>query len=184
MAIYAVGMVAAVARMPGDLVQERLHPASGGVDRALQFTVVPFFAGHLIIAGVDVGRFGWTGPVAYPLQISGLAGLAAGFSLPLVAVHANRFFSPVVRIQSERGHYLVTTGPYGWIRHPGYAAGFLMLVSSGVGLGSWWSMLPLLPVAVLVLRRTVIEDRFLHGQLPGHVECASRVRWRLLPGVW
>jgi protein-S-isoprenylcysteine O-methyltransferase Ste14 len=184
LAVYAVGMALAVVLMPSDLIKERMRPGAGGTDRALRFTIIPFFAAHLIIAGLDVGRFGWSTPMPTWLQVVGLAGLAAGFALSLAGVRVNRFFSPVVRIQSERGHHVVTDGPYRWIRHPGYTSTFVMLVASGMALGSWWSLLPLAPVAVMILRRTIIEDRFLHEHLPGYAEYASRVRWRLLPGVW
>jgi protein-S-isoprenylcysteine O-methyltransferase Ste14 len=96
----------------------------------------------------------------------------------------NRFFSSVVRIQSDRGHQLVTGGPYGWIRHPGYLAALLQGISSGIALGSWVSMIPVVGMLPLLFVRTVREDRFLRGNLPGYLEYAQRVRYRMLPGIW
>ena len=96
----------------------------------------------------------------------------------------NRFFSPVVRIQEERGHHLITEGPYRFIRHPGYAGMLLAFAGVGPALGSWWSLVPLVPVVLLILRRLLIEDRYLHEHLEGYAGYAQRVPYRLLPGVW
>jgi protein-S-isoprenylcysteine O-methyltransferase Ste14 len=97
----------------------------------------------------------------------------------------NRFFSSVVRIQSDRGQYVVTTGPYAVIRHPGYVGGILFVLASGIALGSWLAT-AMLAVSTLpfLLYRTVTEDRILQAELPGYCDYAGRVRWRLMPGVW
>ena len=99
------------------------------------------------------------------------------------AMAVNRFFSPVVRLQEERGHRLVTDGPYRYIRHPGYA-GILLSACVGVALGSWWSLLPLVVAMGLILRRTALEDRFLRASLEGYASYAEQVRYRLVPGIW
>jgi protein-S-isoprenylcysteine O-methyltransferase Ste14 len=97
---------------------------------------------------------------------------------------ANRFFSPVVRIQSERGHHLVDSGPYRLVRHPGYAGSLLSCVGGALALGSCWALVPVGALGVLILRRIVVEDRFLKANLEGYAEYSERVRYRLLPGVW
>ena len=99
-------------------------------------------------------------------------------------MHHNPFFSTLVRIQSERGHRLITSGPYRFVRHPGYLFIMLLLVASGPALGSWIAELPIAIYLLLILRRLVLEDRFLHEHLPGYRDYAARVRWRLLPGLW
>jgi protein-S-isoprenylcysteine O-methyltransferase Ste14 len=97
----------------------------------------------------------------------------------------NRFFSSVVRIQSDRGHVLVSSGPYAFIRHPGYSAGILILAASGVALGSWLAAAFLIAIATpFLLYHVRNEDRVLLSQLGGYADYARRVRWRLLPGVW
>ena len=96
----------------------------------------------------------------------------------------NRFFSSVVRIQTDRGHHVVTTGPYRYVRHPGYAGLILLLVCSGVALGSWLSALPLVPAILILLLRTVLEDWVLRNGLLGYTGYAERVPDRLVPGVW
>lgn len=167
---------------PG-LIRERMKPGPGGTDRALRWVVLPFFAAHLFVAGLDAGRFHWS-VLPRIVQLVALVPFAAAMTLSVWSCYANRFFSPVVRIQAERGHRVVTGGPYRWIRHPGYAAACLMILSSGVVLGSYWSMLPLAPVLVLIFRRIIIEDRYLRAELEGYAAYADRVRFRLVPGIW
>jgi len=145
--------------------------------------MVPLIA-HWVVAGLDVGRKHWSDSVPVWLQGIGLVGFTAGFGLIVWAMAVNRFFSSVVRIQSDRGHKLVTGGPYGWIRHPGYLAALLQGISSGIALGSWVSMIPVVGMLPLLFVRTVREDRFLRGNLPGYLEYAQRVRYRMLPGIW
>jgi protein-S-isoprenylcysteine O-methyltransferase Ste14 len=98
---------------------------------------------------------------------------------------ANRFFSSVVRIQSDRGQYVVTSGPYRWIRHPGYLAGIVIISASGVALGSWLATAMLLVCSLpFLLYRAITEDRVLQTELAGYRGYAARVRWRILPGIW
>jgi protein-S-isoprenylcysteine O-methyltransferase Ste14 len=169
--------------MDPDLRQERLHPGKGE-DSRLRIVVLPFFLAHLVIAGLDVGRLHFSDSVPLWARVAGLAGLAGGFAWISWAVRVNRFFSPVVRIQSERGHHLVTNGPYRFVRHPGYLGSLLMCAASALALGSWWAMVPLVVPLSLLVRRTVLEDRFLHRELAGYTEYAARVRYRLVPGIW
>jgi protein-S-isoprenylcysteine O-methyltransferase Ste14 len=97
----------------------------------------------------------------------------------------NPFFSSIARIQAERGHRLITAGPYRTIRHPGYAAAVLLILGTGLGLGSWIAAAFLIVVsAPLLLRRIVNEDRMLRAVLPGYADYAHIVRWRLLPKIW
>jgi len=184
LAVLAGTMLAAIRVIDPGLMRERARPGPGGVDRKLRFIALPFFVGHLVVAALDAGRFHWSGSMPIGVQVAALLALAGSLTVSIRAVSVNRFFSPVVRIQSERGHHLVDVGPYRWIRHPGYAAAFASMVCGGPALGSWWSILPLVPMFVLILRRTVIEDRYLHDHLEGYVDYARRVRYRLLPGIW
>jgi len=184
LAVLVGATIATIPVIDPGLLRERAKPGPGGVDRNLRFIAVPFFLGHLVVAALDAGRFQWSGTIPAGVQAAGLAGLAASLAVSIRAVSVNRFFSPVVRIQSERGHHLVTTGPYRWVRHPGYAAALASMVCSGPALGSWWSMLPLVPMFILLLRRTVIEERYLHEHLEGYRSYAKTVRYRLIPGIW
>ncbi len=89
-----------------------------------------------------------------------------------------------MRIQTERGHHVITTGPYAFIRHPGYASTFFSWPALSLALGSWWSLAPLAPMMALVVRRLLIEDAFLKKNLDGYQAYSEHVRWRILPGVW
>jgi protein-S-isoprenylcysteine O-methyltransferase Ste14 len=118
------------------------------------------------------------------LRIAALAVFAAGLALFIWAMHVNRFFSSVVRIQQERGHQTVTAGPYRWVRHPGYAGAIPAIVASGMALCSWLATALGTLGVPLLLWRAILEDRTLRAELPGYAEYAQQVRWRLLPGVW
>jgi protein-S-isoprenylcysteine O-methyltransferase Ste14 len=184
LAIMAAVFVASLAMLDPELLQERMHPGGQKPPLGLKlFTVVLLV--HFIVAGLDRGRLHLSDSVPPWLQAVALAVLAATYVLVLWAMRVNRFFSSVVRIQSDRGQFVVSTGPYAVIRHPGYLAGILIIVASGIALGSWLAA-ALLIVASLpfLLYRAVTEDRVLLAQLPGYREYAARVRWRLLPGLW
>jgi protein-S-isoprenylcysteine O-methyltransferase Ste14 len=169
-----------------DLMRERLRPAARGRDnlallRGLGFLVM---VGHWVLAGLDVGRYHWSIPVPAGLQFLGLLGLVASFGLIRWAQHVNRFFSSALRIQRDRGHHVITSGPYSYVRHPGYAAFILAGVCSGLVLGSWPALLFPLGFAVLFIRRAAVEDRLLKQELEGYAEYAALVRYRLVPGLW
>jgi protein-S-isoprenylcysteine O-methyltransferase Ste14 len=138
----------------------------------------------LVVAGLETGRFQWTQPLALWVHLLGLALQIISAGVLLWSMRANRFFSAIVRIQSERGHRVVSRGPYRFVRHPGYAGMILWLLSAPLLLGSLWGLLPAALSAALMLVRTALEDRTLRAELPGYPEYAQRVHWRLLPGVW
>ncbi len=181
--VYAVLAVGGFLSIDPDLIRERMR--SGLRDRSLLVASAKLAMWvHLIVAGLDVGRYHWSDTVPIPLQISGLVGFAAGFGVVVWAMAVNRFFIPTVRIQSERGHHLVTAGPYGYVRHPGYAGIVIGVLCSGLALGSWLAATPMVCLAGGIFRRVVVEDRFLAEHLDGYVEYMDRVQVRLFPRVW
>ncbi len=166
------------------LQQERVGPGSGrSRSRAFRLALAPFVLGLLVVAGLDTGRFHWS-TVPFGVQVASLVGLAAALSLMLWAMAVNRFFSPAIYIQSERGHYVITGGPYRFIRHPGYLAMALIFGFGALVLGSWWALLPAAGYALLILNRAAREDRFLQAELPGYADYAKQVHYRVLPGIW
>ena len=183
LAVYAVFMVLAQFLMDPELRRERMKPAAGGIDRQIRWAMLPFLLGYWAAAGLDIR---WHGSEIIPRrwQFFGLAGMAASLGLAMWALTQNRFFSPVVRIQTERGHYLITSGPYRFIRHPGYLRGAGSALCGAIALGSWWALLPAAGVVGILLRRTILEDRFLRHELAGYQDYARKVRYRLLPGIW
>ena len=183
-AIFAAVFVASFVLLDPDLARERMRPGGKRPPVSLQlFTGIMVL--HWIIAGLDHGRFHWTDTVPEWLQWLSLVALAAGYALCLWAMRVNRFFSSVVRIQSDRGQVLITVGPYAVIRHPGYLAGIVIIVASGLALDSWLAAAFLIAFSLpFLLYRAITEDHVLQAELPGYRDYAQRVRWRLLPGVW
>jgi protein-S-isoprenylcysteine O-methyltransferase Ste14 len=184
LAIFAAVFVSAFLWLDPDLLRERMRPGGKRPPLALRlFSGVLFL--HWIVAGLDHGRFHWSDNVPPWLQAVGLLALIAGYGLAFWAMTVNRFFSSVVRIQTDRGHVVVTTGPYAVIRHPGYTAGIIIMVASGIALGSWISAVVLMIGSLpFLLYRAITEDRVLRAELPGYSDYARRVRWRLFPGLW
>ena len=136
----------------------------------------------LIVAGLDA-RFGWS-QVALATQVGGLIAVVAGYGIVSWAMAANRFFARVVRIQNDRGHAVCSSGPYRFVRHPGYVAMCAYSIATPFALGSWWAVLPALFIVVGFVIRTALEDRTLRAELPGYAEYAARVRYRLFPAIW
>ncbi len=177
--------IIALLNVDRDLVKERAKPGPGGQDLGLRRNAILVMVAHWALAGADVGRFHWSDTVPRWGQWAGLATMVAALSLSFWAVRTNRFFSSVARIQRDRGHVLVTGGPYRFIRHPGYAASITWFLVSGIALGSWLSILPSAVGGVLLfLRRLRIEEKLLFAELEGYREYAQRVPWRLCPGIW
>lgn len=137
----------------------------------------------LIVAGLDK-RFEWSPNLPLLLHITAFVITALGYSLSTWATLVNRFFSAVVRIQRDREHTVVTSGPYRLIRHPGYAGALVSSLAIPLLLGSLWALIPAALVVCLLILRTALEDRTLQEKLDGYREYAGRVRYRLLPGVW
>ena len=183
-AVFVVFIVTGHFMIDRGLRLERLHPGPGDKDKLSRRLTLPFMVAHWIIAGLDSGRFHWSDTVPLFLQVAGVVGLAVSLWIALWAVLVNPFFSPAVRIQHERGHHLITAGPYQWVRHPGYLAGLFSLLLGALALGSWWAMLPLGVYFLLILRRTALEDRFLQQELEGYRAYVKKVPYRLVPGIW
>jgi protein-S-isoprenylcysteine O-methyltransferase Ste14 len=167
-----------------DLARERFHPLTAGADGvALHFVRVAAVA-HLVVGALDSGRWHLTSPVPPGLRAFALAAMAATFGMFFRAMHENRFFSSVVRVQTERGHHVIDSGPYSLVRHPGYAGLIVGIPFSGLTLGSWLAAGIGLVMSGLIFRRVMFEDAFLRKNLDGYVAYTHRVPRRLIPGVW
>ena len=148
----------------------------------LAVTATAFFA-WLSMMGVDVMRRGWS-HVPLWLQIAGGWLLLASFPISFATFRENRFLSPAVRIQSERAHRLIDTGPYRHVRHPMYGGFVLFAVGTALMLGSWYGLIGALCLIGLVARRAVLEERTLREELAGYADYMQRVRYRFVPHVW
>jgi protein-S-isoprenylcysteine O-methyltransferase Ste14 len=137
----------------------------------------------LATAALDV-RFEWSGSFSTELWGFGLIFAFASQMFVLWAMASNPFFATTVRIQAERGHTVASSGPYQWIRHPGYAGSLVYTLMTPLVLCSWWTFIPAVLTIALIILRTGLEDQTLKMELPGYEEYAGRVRHRLVPGVW
>jgi protein-S-isoprenylcysteine O-methyltransferase Ste14 len=164
-------------------VRSRVHPGTKRWDRIVIGLLFLAMLAIPPVAGLDDGRFHWS-RMSWEFVALGYFLLVAGMVLMGWAETVNRFFEPGVRIQTERGHQVIDTGPYAIIRHPGYFAAFLLFAGLAVSLGSCWALIPAGFASLVLVLRTVLEDRTLHAELPGYAAYAQRVRFRLIPGVW
>ncbi len=143
----------------------------------------PLFLAIYVIAGFDAVRFEWSSMSSW-FWIPGLVlfiPTAAFFSW---SMGVNPFFEKTVRIQTERGHRVIDTGPYRFVRHPGYVGLFGWCLSTPLCLGSWWAFIPALLSVIALVIRTALEDRTLRNELDGYEEYTYRVHCRLIPGIW
>ncbi len=150
-----------------------LVPVYGGI----AFYVVP------LVIGLDVGRYNWSEfPIVW--AVLGSAMFIAGSVIIHWAMIVNRHFETTVRIQEDREHKVIMAGPYKFVRHPGYVGAILWGVSTPLIVGSVWAMIPAVTAIALLVFRTWLEDRTLHGELDGYTDYAHRVRCRLVPWLW
>jgi protein-S-isoprenylcysteine O-methyltransferase Ste14 len=149
----------------------------GGLWLMGQYFLVP------LVAALDL-RFGWTREYATGWQALGAGVYALALGLTGWAMISNAYFSTAVRIQSDRGQQVCRSGPYHYVRHPGYVGFFFQALSVPILLGSLWALLFAIPAGMLMVIRTSLEDRMLQAELPDYTEYSQEVRYRLIPGVW
>ncbi len=185
MAAWVVATGYVILRFNPQLLAERLGPRKEAKswDTAIMSVVGILQLARYIVAGLDQ-RYGWTGDFRLALQIAALIVCVSGYALVVWATVSNAFFSQIVRIQHERDHQVARGGPYRYVRHPAYIGAILYELTVPVLLASWWSLLLSSLSAALLILRTMLEDRTLQAELPGYVEYARQVPYRLLPGLW
>jgi protein-S-isoprenylcysteine O-methyltransferase Ste14 len=185
MALWSAGTAAVILLRNPDLLAERLGPRKGAKswDLAIMGSLGMIQLARYIVAGLD-HRYGWSGEFPVMAQIGALIAGGLGYALMVWSTSVNTFFSQIVRIQTEKDHKVVTSGPYRYVRHPGYFGAIVFELTVGILLGSWWVFgISLIGAALLVLR-TNLEDRTLQKELPGYTEYTHKVRYRLAPGIW
>jgi protein-S-isoprenylcysteine O-methyltransferase Ste14 len=186
--LYGIAMVVAVLVVPLDkqLVDER-RKIKEDVKRWDKWLTAPlswvYPFGMFILVALEM-RFGQA--LRFPLwaQIAGLVALLLGQLLGTWAMAVNKFYGRFVRIQRERGHYVVSDGPYRFIRHPGYLGVIVGAFGTTFAIGSLWALVLSIVISVLLIVRTVLEDKVLLEELEGYEAYAQETRFRLVPGIW
>ncbi len=185
--LYLAVLIVWGVRQNPELLNERGRAVSASDTPAWEKALVWFVGGLQLamigVAALDAGRYGWSA-MALPVQVVGWLGLIPAAILPAWVLMNNAFASVTAHVQEERGHTVVTTGPYRTVRHPMYVGVILFGICTPLALGSWWALIPGGLLALVFVGRTAQEDRKLQRELPGYAEYAQQVRYRLLPGVW
>jgi protein-S-isoprenylcysteine O-methyltransferase Ste14 len=179
----AVGSLYLWQRNPAIFVaRSKIHKGTKSWDKLVLFFLLLAFLAIFPVAALE-NRYEWSSVpvwtiiVGYLLTTIGTLGSVWGYGV-------NKFAEPGVRVQTERGHKVIDSGPYAIVRHPLYVAGFLFAVGIPLALGSFWALIPVAVATLVLVVRTALEDRMLHEELDGYREYAARVRYRLIPRVW
>lgn len=178
-------LVMNVVILPKELIAERGQPGDNVKrwDRVLTTLAGLPTLGVPIVVGLDE-RFGWSPQLVPAIHLVGLTFFVLGQGLFSWAMASNKYFSTAVRIQMDRGHTVATSGPYRYVRHPGYTGFIVSFLGMSLALGSLWAIIPTGLIACLLIVRTALEDRTLQDELSGYRDYVQRVRYRLLPGIW
>jgi protein-S-isoprenylcysteine O-methyltransferase Ste14 len=183
--ISVSALVIWVSRKDPELMAERRRSTREGKrwDQVIIAVYTILLCFMIILAGLDSGRYEWTSPPLY-LRLLGWIGAGLAMILGFWVFTVNTYLSGTVRIQDDRGHQVVSEGPYQYVRHPMYACVIVLVLCVPLILGSFWALIPAVLIAILFVIRTALEDLTLQKELNGYEEYTEQVRYRLIPGVW
>lgn len=172
---------------PALLAERFRRPGTGGEKKWDQYVITAIglaFLAWIIIMPLDAKRYGWT--VGFPvwLKALGVIGLSVSAFLLYRAFTDNPFLSPLVRIQKERNHRVISTGVYGFVRHPMYLGAILLMLGTPMLLGSRYGMVVGMIMSLLLVLRIVGEEKMLAEELEGYTEYQKKVKYRLIPYIW
>lgn len=185
-ALAGVTMSHLLARNDSNIAVDRASRASAGEDWDKRILGAYFLLSMVafVVAGLDSGRYGWSGEVPLVVTFGGVALMLLGQLVFALARRENDFFSSTAAIQSSRGHRVCGTGPYRVVRHPGYLGMLMSLLAFPLIVQSFWAFIPVSGGALLLVVRTLLEDRLLLERLDGYTRYAMGTRWRLIPWVF
>jgi protein-S-isoprenylcysteine O-methyltransferase Ste14 len=152
-------------------------------DKKIGMIGTPFFILMYILPGFEAVRFKWSNLPFY-ISIIGYIGMIIAVIIFSLVSRENTYLSRVVEIQEERGHKVITTGPYRIVRHPMYFSVIILYISHCLALGSLFALIPCAIIIITIVLRTIHEDKMLHEQLEGYKEYAQKTRYKLIPGIW
>lgn len=171
---------------PG-LLTERMtgmgKPDQPAWDKVFYVVIQVFFLAWLVLMPLDAVRFQWSQMPGW-LQGVGAVLLLGSFYLFFLTFRENPYLSPAVRVQTDRGQTVISTGPYRYVRHPMYGTVIIFIVGTTLLLGSWYGFLLGLILVVGITFRAVQEERVLRAELPGYDAYMAQVKYRLIPYIW
>ena len=186
MVVIGFGCGLWLAKTDPDLLAERMRLTARDEQPTADKFFVPVigaaFLGWFVVMGIDHRLHGTA--FSHAVQAIGLALLFVSTVFIMWVFRTNSFAAPLVKVQRERGHHVIDSGPYAWVRHPMYSGAIIFFIGIALLLGSSWGLLAVPLLALLFAFRTLIEERTLRDGLDGYIDYTSRVRYRLLPGVW
>jgi protein-S-isoprenylcysteine O-methyltransferase Ste14 len=154
-----------------------------GWDKILSIVILPFYIPYLVIPGLDAVRYQWSDVPGW-VKIASFIVLTFSFLWVSWIMKENTYLSRFVEIQEDRGHKVITTGPYRFVRHPMYIGAGILMTVLPMALGSFYALIPTAFIIVYVIIRTYLEDKTLHNELEGYAEYAQKTKFRLIPGIW
>ncbi len=180
--VYAVPTVLYLKKHNPELIKRRQKfiPEKGW-DAVFTYATVVIFVIFLVILGLDAVRFGWS-VVPFWLKTISFVGIGLSFAILFLVLKENAYLLRIVKI--EKGHKLVTTGPYSVVRHPMYVAVILQFTLFPLALGSFWALPLALLIDIFIIIRTILEEKTLTEDLEGYKEYTEKVRYRMMPGIW
>ena len=183
---YLITYTSVCVRLNPEMLNSRGRFSKEGTktfDKVYAFLYLPLGFSIVVVCGLDAARYKWSTMPLW-LTVLGVVLILPAFAVATWAMAVNPYFECSVRIQEDRGQEVIKSGPYKFVRHPGYAALALSLFAAPLILGSWWGLAPSAVLILIVIARTALEDRTLQEELPGYREYAGQTRCRLLPLVW
>ncbi len=183
---FVVSRVLAERKNPG-IVKERSNYLNQKGTKSWDKVLSPLTAFGFILVAITAGldsRFHWSKAFGLSINLIALLLLIASIVFSSWALIVNSFFSGVVRIQKERGHHVISEGPYRIVRHPGYAGAGISYFATPFLLDSRWAIIPAVIIFAILVIRTSLEDATLQKELKGYREYTRKVRYRLFPGIW
>ncbi len=183
---WAIPVVVWLKKNNPELLKERLDffkKPSKGWDKIIVLLATFLFIAMFLLAGLDAVRYQWS-QTPFFLKLLGFVGFIPSFALIFLVMRENTYLSRIVEIQKDRGHKVITTGPYRYVRYPMYVGAITFYLCIPLVLGSLYALIPGSLLIILIIIRTYLEDKTLHKELTGYKEYAAKVKYRLVPGMW
>jgi protein-S-isoprenylcysteine O-methyltransferase Ste14 len=187
--VYGLVMTIYLVNKDPALLAERLklvpfHEDQKTWDKALMALFFVAGISLYVVPGFDVVRYGWSESLPLWMKVIAIIVHIPCFVLLGWVMRENTYLSQVVKIDAQRDHHVITSGPYALVRHPMYTVVIVLLFAVPIALGSRYALLLAVFLTVLIIVRTYLEDRTLHKELAGYPEYVRQTRYRLIPGIW